>query len=356
MKSLYRTQDNRIIVKETPQLRVYVTDGKIFVTDGIPTEEAVEAWITVNGTHIPLGEHGEQVGGPDISPYTRTEKNKHLVALKEGEKIPESVEKAIGRKVPKNWTNVMISKDPTKDMQVMGKDSKGRVHMLYTKEHDERQAALKWERTDKLLENPKALDNAIEKLAKTDKESSDCLKLIRLTGLRPGSTTDTKAEKPAYGATTLQGRHVVQEGDKVFLRFVGKEGVDQNHEIRDRSMKATLLERKQNAGDNGDLFKTTDKKLLRCLPKGIITKDLRTLKANEVARSELAKLPKATNAKEYSKIRSEVGEKVSRVLGNKPEMALSKYINPKRFQEHSPEQHEAWENKKAAKSAKGAKK
>lgn len=342
--------ENGISVRQEKEPVLVIDKNGIFVSDGLPSAEAVEEWITIKGTHIPLGEFGEQVGGPRISPYKFTKVNQHLTLLRDGEKVPASVEKAIGQKVPKGWKNVMVSHDPNKNLQVMGTDSKGRVHSLYTQKYEAAQAAKKWDRINGLLKDSSKLDATINSLKTKDRESYDCLKLIRETGIRPGSTRDTKAEKEAFGATTLQGRHVVQEGNRVFLRFVGKEGVNQNHEITDPYLKKTLVQRAKSAGEQGDLFKTNNTRLLKHLkPAGVITKDLRTLKANEVARAELAKLPKAKSVKELEKMRKDVSTTVSKTLGNKPEMSLNKYIAPHRFKEHSPEAYAEWEAKQNAK-------
>lgn len=344
MRYIY-VEDGNVVVKEKIR-KIYIKNGNIVVrdvglkhiADGIPTEGAVQEWITIKGTHIPLGESGEQVGGPRISPYKFTQKNQHLVLLKKGENVPQSVEKAIGQKVPKGWTDVMVSRDSNKNLQVMGKDSKGRVHGLYNKKYEAAQANKKWARTNALLNDSTKLDSTIDSLRHKDPDSFDCLKLIRKTGIRPGSTRDTKAAKQAYGATTLRGGHVIQENGKVFLRFVGKEGVNQNHEIKDAYLKKMLVQRAKSAGKDGDLFVTNNTQLLKQLRGiGVRTKDLRTLKANEVARDELAKLPKAKSVREFERMRKAVGTTVSKTLGNEPTMALSKYIAPHRFKEHSPE-------------------
>lgn len=51
--------------------------------------------------------------------------------------------------------------------------------------------------------------------------------LIMSTGIRPGSESDTGAKVKAYGATTLEGRHVVTDSEgNTRLQFVGKKGVN----------------------------------------------------------------------------------------------------------------------------------
>lgn len=61
MKRVYITKDKRIVILDCPML-LFVENGKIYTRDGIPSEEAVEAWITINGAKVPL-KNGEIAGG-----------------------------------------------------------------------------------------------------------------------------------------------------------------------------------------------------------------------------------------------------------------------------------------------------
>lgn len=176
-----------------------------------------------------------------------------------------------------------------------------------------------------------------------NKEASDCLKLILLMGIRPGSTTDTKGEVTAYGASTLQGRHVVVENNKVYLRFIGKKGVDINLPVTDKNLASMLLTRKQKAGDNGNLFNASASQLRQELrPLGLYPKDLRTRLANEIAITELKKISVPETAEEFQKIRKQIGKMVSSKSGNTPSVALSYYVNPVVFQNWAPEAYKKW--------------
>jgi DNA topoisomerase IB len=73
------------------------------------------------------------------------------------------------------------------------------------------------------------------------KDSADCLKLIMMTGVRPGSEEDTGAAVKAYGATTLEGKHVVKTKDGVELQFVGKKGVSLKLKVDDPETATMLL-------------------------------------------------------------------------------------------------------------------
>lgn len=353
---------NGIYLKKEP-LRIIIGRNGISVSDGVPPDEAVE-WITANGTHIPLNSKGEQIGGPKIgekgakggkkevpaTPHKITSTTKHLVALKDGEKPPAHIEKEIGKKIPPHWRNVMVSPDPKANLQVIGKDAKDRTQYIYRKEYVEQKQAEKFERVQKLISNKEKIMANISALRKKDPDSADCLTLIAKTGLRPGSTKDTKAEKEALGATTLKGRNVVQEGNKVFLRFTGKKGVNQDHEIKDPSLKRMLIDRKKNAGDDGKLFKTSAEKINKSLPKDVHAKDFRTMVAQETAGNALKGVPPAKNVREFEKMRNSVGDTVSKKLGNTRTVALNSYINPVVFKQHSPKAYAEWEAKQNGKT------
>jgi DNA topoisomerase I len=60
-------------------------------------------------------------------------------------------------------------------------------------------------------------------------------------------------------------------------------------------------------------------------------KDLRTWTGTAVAIQALKDLPPPKNAREFKMLRNEVGDRVSRVLGNTRTMALGAYIDPTVF-------------------------
>lgn len=162
-----------------------------------------------------------------------------------------------------------------------------------------------------------------------------CLALIMSTGIRPGSDKDRKAKVKAYGATTLEGRHVVEEDGNVFLRYVGKKGVDLNIPVTDKAIAKNLLERKKKAGDTGRIFDTSHDKLLdysHTLDGGIFKpKDFRTYVGTSTAMDLVKKEEAPKDFKEYKKRVMSVAKGVAQRLGNTPVVALQAYIDPRVF-------------------------
>jgi DNA topoisomerase-1 len=260
----------------------------------------------------------------------------------EGKDMPEHA-KTLG--IPPAWQNVRVAPGPEHDLQAIGHDKKGREQRIYSEAFTQRQAALKFSRNKELIEKQKDIFAQNEENLKSEHqdivEQAACMKLIQATGIRPGSDTDTKGEKQAYGATTLEGRHVVEQDGKVRLVFVGKKGVSLDILVDDESVAAMLVERKKKSGNDGKLFNTDDAKLRNyshTLDGGSFKpKDFRTLKGTITAMDEIKSDPNRSDSlKEFKKRVMAVAKKVADVLGNTPIIALQSYINPFVFESWKP--------------------
>ena len=258
----------------------------------------------------------------------------------DGEDLPEHIQ---ALKLPPAWANVTYNPDPKAALQAVGTDSKGRQQSVYSKEHTANQAQIKFSRIHEL---DKKFDNIFQQnegACKSDnikkRAVGECALLIMSTGIRPGSEEDTGAEKKAYGATTLEGRHVVVSGGgKVNLKFVGKKGVDLDIPVADERVAQMLIKRKEASGDSGKLFDCSETELLDHVHSfdggGFKTKDFRTLVGTRTAMLEVSRRKKPpADEKEYKKAVHEVAVAVSKKLGNTPIIALNSYISPFVFSE-----------------------
>lgn len=193
-----------------------------------------------------------------------------------------------------------------------------------------------------------------------------CLLLISKTGMRPGGSSEGAVDKktgkkePTYGATTLQRRHVQFNDDgSVTFRYRGKKGVDRTVTTSDanvvEAVRGLMGGKKKAPGDKTPLFqpdippgsrrKTPQKVLPQHLGARIQrhnshykTKDLRTCLAARVGGAAVQKMlsgPKPKVPKdEKDRIKkargllAQLGETVSKALGNTPSVALTGYTNP----------------------------
>lgn len=240
--------------------------------------------------------------------------------------------------IPPAWTDVHVATDPKSDVLVKARDEAGRIKTVYSESHDMRTAAEKFSRINEFMRKREAIAGQIANDRKSadpkTREAADCLFLIQEQGTRPGSDKDTKSKVKAYGATTLRAEHVVINGDKTRLDFIGKEGVHHNHEIHNSELAKMLRERAATASSRGGkLFDTNDTNLRKYTEKldgGKFTpKDFRTVKATGMAISEIKAIGACCqDKKEYKSAVLRVATKVSGVLGNRPKQAIESYINP----------------------------
>lgn len=256
--------------------------------------------------------------------------------------FPDVIKKALEngeiKKIPPAWTNVKVAKDLSGNFWCSGIDKKGRQQVQYTLIGKQKAEDKKWKTVRFLLEHTKELDKEIKRVLKEDKESGLVLRLMRTTGIRVGGNADTKAKKKAYGATTLKGEHIFVDGDEVRLKFVGKDGVNQDIVVTDKTLKRELLKRR----NKEKIFDTSASKLnriMRDIGKRIKLEEdrlhnhnLRHLLATEMAEAEIKKFfaeyGEDADDKTKKKFTKELFIKVSAQLGNKPKQAEESYVLP----------------------------
>jgi DNA topoisomerase IB len=244
-------------------------------------------------------------------------------------------------KLPPAWKNVHISANPDSPLQATGVDAVGRTQRVYSKKFADSQSIIKFKRGDKLVKDaPTIIKQLAAGRASDDPKTvshADCASLIMAMGIRPGSDADTGAKVKAYGASTLLGQHVVVDGDKVRLQFTAKKGVKIDMPVDDKAIATMLRDRANAAGADGKLFgPVTGSSLLTYVHKSLDTgkyktKDFRTLLANHVASTEVAKWAVPTTLKEYKKSVLAVAKAVAERLGNTPAVAIRSYISPTIF-------------------------
>lgn len=255
-----------------------------------------------------------------------------------GKPLPEHIEK-LG--MPPQALAIRYTTDKNQALLAQWKDQKGRWQPKYSDSHTAKQAAAKFNRTNELIKKKNKILGEVDKDAKNPKlaEEAECLKLVLQTGIRPGSTSDTKTDYKSYGATTLQARHVkTKQNGEVYLRFAtGKnKGREVSFEISDKKTQA-MLKRRAKAAENGTepLFNTSSTKLSAYTKTkdggGFKTKDFRTALGTETAMEMMKTMRKPATAKTYKSQVKRVSEAVAKKLGNTPSVALKSYIDPNIF-------------------------
>lgn len=258
-----------------------------------------------------------------------------------GKPVGEDIKKAMSRlqgAIPPGWTNVRITTDPNDYKIVTGTAANGQSQRLYTKEHAAEADIRKYSRVSQLhpyvgkIMQLSQSDMMNEKLTDKQRDVAATLNLVAKTAFRPGSKKDTGAKEQAYGASTLEKRHIKVTGNAINFTFVAKHAVQQNKTLIDDSI-ATYLNGKLKGLKDGDrVFRASAEDvgdyLKKITGKAFQTKDLRTWNGTTLAKHEIKKLPHPKNEAELKAMKKAVSTTVSEHLGNRPEQALKSYINP----------------------------
>ncbi len=297
-------------------------------------------WRKVCGKHLP-GQHDQH---SHARGHVHTGAGETLVAVSrggdkvwrtaDGEPAPEHVQR-LG--IPPAWREVFANPDPAGDLMARGLDAKGRVQARYGDTHNARAAAAKFGRVSELRRKRAEILREVQGDLKAGRspEEAAAAWLVMRTGMRPGGEADTGAKHKSYGATTLEGRHVIARPDgTAVIRFVPgkKHGQEIEMPVGDRDLAAELLRRAKSAGPDGRLFATSARKLGEYSRTkdggGFKTKDHRTALGTETAIERIRSMPAPKNSKEYKAAVKAVATAVSGVLGNTPSIALKAYIDP----------------------------
>jgi DNA topoisomerase IB len=318
------------------------------------------------------------------------------IVLADGSPAPSHITPAM---VPPGWTDVKVSIDPKADVLVQALDKKGNAKTVYSDGWDMKAAAAKFSRIHDALHEMPDMTAQVQRDRADPKKAgaADCTWLMQEQGTRPGSEADNKgvsklfghkltagdvtlgepdkkgvpavtlkiggkeikirdkkaraelarrkeAGEPlhdstfwfkSHGATTLEGRHIVETKEGVRLQFMGKESVWHDHLVRDPKLADMLLQRKKSAGDDGKLFGVSDAQASAYAKTldhgGFSPKDWRTARATRLAIEEINRMEPPKSEKDYKAAAMSVAKKVSGVLGNEPAQALSSYISPTVF-------------------------
>jgi DNA topoisomerase I len=278
-------------------------------------------------------EGGEYTTGPgDVGAPGTGFTQKHGAWVTAQGRRPTTVQLALLKTlgVPPTYRDVRFNHKPSPGRpKVWATDSKGRVKRFYSKDQHAARAVTKYARVRAFEAAFPKLEAAMERDFHTD-DAAACLYLISRTALRPGSDRDTRAAKKAYGATTLEARHVKVNGSSVTLAFTGKNGKLVELPVTDARAKVLLKER---AAKGGRLFGTTTDAQLRDYLKAhagatFKVKDLRTRFATAMAHKLVKELPLPLTKTEFRRMRKDVATKVAAQLGNAASMTLNNYIDP----------------------------
>jgi len=208
-------------------------------------------------------------------------------------------------------------------------NEKGKFQPIYLPKAVAERGAQHWE---KILELEPVADRLTAKMTGNKPEAA-IMRLISHTFMR---VADETTKPPIYGARTLEGRHIVEKGGKVFAKFVGKDKIANSYQIHDSKLAKDLVSRAKAAGPNGRIFGDVSyatvlkysSSLTHGDSYGFTPHNWRTLGATTIARQMIKSLPKPATLKEYKASRNHIGDVVATHLNNGRDKALNSYIHP----------------------------
>ena len=240
-------------------------------------------------------------------------------------------------KIPLAWVDVCVAEDmDNAELLAYGYDAADRKQPRYTAYHFMRVDAVKFKRIQTLNRHTRTIDSEVSQRWKTD-DNAAALMLIRKMGMRVSTPSETRGKVKAFGATTLEARHVTINQGSVRFQFVGKEGVNIDLLCKDPEVVEMIRKCKAGKSRTDKLFPEATSTRVNALLKEITgqkitAKDLRTHIACTIALREVKKIkmmPKTE--REFLALRKKVAEVVSAQLGNRFQQALDSYINPTIF-------------------------
>ena len=146
--------------------------------------------------------------------------------------------------IPPAWRNVVIARSAGAKVQAIGLDAAGRWQYLYRASHTARRSRAKFVRLVKfgaaLPELRRALHRDMRRPGlPREKVIAGALLFLTASAMRPGGEVYARDNR-TFGLSTLRNHHAEVTGDAILLRFRGKHGLAQRHELRSKKL-ARLL-------------------------------------------------------------------------------------------------------------------
>lgn len=156
------------------------------------------------------------------------------------------------------YKNVKINLNKNVELVATGIDAKGRTQYIYSKKHKIRVRKKKFCNLIKFGKklpqiNKKVIKHLMEKKLSKNKIISIILKIIMLCTFRIG-TESCRKNYNSYGITTIYKKQVKIKKSKAVIDFVGKKGVQNTCEIKDKNMIKILSYLNNRVSSNEKIF------------------------------------------------------------------------------------------------------
>lgn len=246
--------------------------------------------------------------------------------------------------IPPAWTDVHISPDPDRKVQVWGRDQAGRKQYRYSVGHEAARDSRKWRRVLRIARLMPRLRDATNEHLRDDglgrhRVLATVVRLMCRAYFRAGSERYA-VENRTFGICTLSKRHVRVSGNCIEFRYAGKHRRDQRQVVADTPLVEVIEELQRQPGRR--LFKyatgpreyrpvtagAVNRYLREILGEKCTSKDLRTFGGTVRAATILADIGPASTPAEARRNVVLACKLVASELGNTPAICRKAYIHP----------------------------
>jgi DNA topoisomerase-1 len=252
-------------------------------------------------------------------------------------------------RIPPAWRDVRIARGDGAPLQAVGVDKKGRTQYLYHSRFRAQREEAKFRRVVEFGESLPALRRHVRAdLRGDDLERSRVLaamvRLIDQGFFRIGNDKSAKSEA-TFGLTTIRGRHVKVDGDKIAFDYVGKWRKQQQRAIADGEVAGIVERLKTTPGaelfkfvHNGRIFDVKDRHvndyIQSIIGPDFTAKDFRTWAGTLLCSIALAMVGQGTSKTERKRKMKKAINATAEQLGNTPAVCRSSYICPRLLDEY----------------------
>lgn len=252
-------------------------------------------------------------------------------------------------RIPPAWKDVRIARSDSAPLQAVGVDKKGRTQYLYHPRFRSQREEAKFRRVVEFGESLPALRRKVRADLKRGDLSRETVlaAIVRLMDqgfFRVGNDKSAKSEA-TYGLTTVQGRHVDVDGEKLHFDYVGKWKKNHKRTIADGDAARLVGELKTMKGaelfkfvSGGRLVDVKDRHvndyIQSIVGDDFTAKDFRTWAGTLLCSIALAMQGQAPSKTERKRRMRKAIEATSQQLGNTPAVCKSSYICPRLLDEY----------------------
>jgi DNA topoisomerase I len=254
--------------------------------------------------------------------------------------------------IPPAWTDVHISPETGRKIQVWGRDQAGRKQYRYSAHHEAEQDLRKWKRVlhvAQLMPDLRAATNEDLRRRRLGREKvmATVVRLMCRAYFRAGSERYA-VDNRTFGICTLSKRHVRIEGNNLVFRYIGKQRKDQRQVVADTPLVEIIEELMAQPGRRLFRYRSprdrrryhpvtaagVNRYLRDILGERCTSKDLRTFGGTVRAATILADIGPARTKTEAKHNVLLACKLVASELGNTPAIARKAYIHPAVLEEY----------------------